>query len=186
MTTATLFFAVVSTLNAPLISITANVTDGARPGRLQYLNLYGSWFLFLVLATPFIVFPDFPSVLFGQDFSGHALRTATLLLTLYCGLMMYYQGIMRLVALNGSMWFGLVTNVCEGIALLVAYVLLRNQGVIGLSLAYVCSYAVRIAVTSPFLILKGIVPRALLADRAFLLSLLALISAISFQILHQT
>jgi O-antigen/teichoic acid export membrane protein len=186
MTAAMLLFAVVSTLNAPLISATANASAGARGGRLEYLNLYGSWFLFLFLAAPLVLFPDLPSLLFGSDFSGNGLRTATLLLTFYCGLMTYYQGIMRLVALNGSMWFGLVTNLCEGLALLAAFFALRGNGLIGLALAYVISYAVRIAVTSPILLRKGIVSPALMFDRAFLVSMLALASLISFQIYQTT
>src|SRR5690606_4265375 len=98
----------------------------------------------------------------------------TLLLILYSGLMTYYQGVMRLVTQYGSLWFGLFTNVCEGVALLAAFLYLRDWGAVGLGTAYVLSYVVRILVTTPFLIRYRIATSAMLLDRYFLATVLGM------------
>lgn len=181
MTIATIFLALVSTLNSPLISLTAGLQGSAGRPAMQRLNLYASWYVFLVLVIPFLLFPALPGLVFGEGYSGATFSVVSLLLLTYCGLLVYYQGIMRLVALHGSMWFGLVTNLCEGLALLVAFYLLQSQGVIGLAVAYVCSYGVRILVTTPFLLARQIVPANLVFDRYFMLSLLVFFAALLVQ-----
>jgi len=185
MTFATIFVALVSILNSPLISLVANTADSSRSSRVQYLNLYGSWYVFLVLALPFIALPALPAALFGADYSGADFRAVVLLLLLYSGFLMYYQGVMRFVTLRGSMWFGLVTNLCEGLTLIVVFYLARSYGAVGLAFAYICSYVMRTAVTTPFLISKGIVPRALLTDKYFIATFASVCAIVAFQILRE-
>jgi hypothetical protein len=95
---------------------------------------------------------------------------------------MYYQGLLRLIATRGSMWFALATNLVEGAALIGAFALLGRRGALGLGAAYVASYVVRIAVTIPVLARGDVVPRQLLWDRGFLLSLTALAALVAFQL----
>jgi O-antigen/teichoic acid export membrane protein len=182
MTIANVFLALVSTLNSPLISVTSNLQATSGGSRMQYLNLYGSWFVFLVLATPIVLMPWLPSLVFGADFATREFHDVSLLLVLYCGLLVYYQGIMRMVALHGSLWFGLITNLCEGAALLLSFYLMRDQGVLGLAFAYICSYVVRIIVSTPFLLGRGIIMPRLLFDRYFLFSLAALCALVAWQV----
>lgn len=182
MTVASMFLALVGTLNSPLISLTANLQDSKPSARIQYLNLYGSWYLFLVLAIPCLLFPHLPALIFGEGYGGPEFRAVNLLLFVYCGLLVYYQGIMRFVALHGSLWFGLFTNLCEGIALIVVFYYFAGSGVVGLGYAYIASYLVRILVTTPFLIDKKIVPTALLFDKYFVLTLTVLLAVVAFQL----
>jgi hypothetical protein len=155
-------------LNAPLITISAG-HRGRQDGRaLQYLNLYGSWYLFLALATPLLLFPAAPVLLFGDGYGKPELAVATLLLLTYAGLMLYFQGIMRLLTLHGSLWFALLTNLFEGISLFLVFYALAEHGVFGLAIAYTCSYVVRILVAVPTLLHGGVIDRDLLCDRYFL------------------
>src|SRR4029078_2254665 len=185
MTFATIFVALVSILNSPLISLVANTAESSRSSRVQFLNLYGSWYVFLVLALPFIALPALPAALFGADYSGADFRAVVLLLLLYSGFLMYYQGVMRFVTLRGSMWFGLVTNLCEGLTLIVVFYLAPPYGAVGVGFAYICSYVMRTAVTTPFLISKGIVPRALLTDKYFIATFASVCAIVAFQILRE-
>ncbi|MBK7250111.1 MAG: oligosaccharide flippase family protein [Gammaproteobacteria bacterium] len=167
MTVANVLIAAASSLHAPLVSLSASAYGSASSARSQYLNLYGSWYLFLVLAVPLAAFPRLASLPFGGDFVSPDFYAVTLLLILYCGMMLYYQGIMRMMALHGSMWFGFATNLLEGASLVASFLLLKNWGALGLGVAYVVSYVVRIAASLPYLLSRGIIPRELMLDRYF-------------------
>lgn len=174
LTIANVLITAASSLHAPLVSLSASSAGTAAAARGQYLNLYGSWYLFLVLAVPVAVYPRLASLPFGGAFDTPEFCAVTLLLVLYCGMMLYYQGIMRMMALHGSMWFGFATNLFEGVSLVASFFLLRSWGVLGLGLAYVISYVVRIAISVPYLLSRDIIPRVLMRDRYFAGSLAAL------------
>ena len=184
MTTATIILALVSTMNAPLISFAANRADGSRTSKATWITLFGPWYMYLALALPLVLMPQLPALAFGEKYAGGAFYIATLLLLLYCGLMTYYQGINRLMALNGSMWFGFATNLFEGLTLLIGFYLLAGHGAPGLGLAYVTSYAVRILISVPYLTGKGLIATRVLFDKYFLITLTALAMLIVLQIMR--
>lgn len=174
--------AVASTLNAPLISALANSAELATSPKGQRLALYGSWYAFLVIASPLLLFPEIPSLAFGPEYAGPRFEAASQLLLLYSGLLLYYQGIIRIIALRGSMWFGFATNLVEGVALAAAFYLLKEQGVVGLAVAYVLSYVARIAVSVPFLFAGRMMARAIWCDRGFIVSLLIIVALVTYRI----
>jgi O-antigen/teichoic acid export membrane protein len=182
MIIASIYIVLVSTVNSPLISLNANLPDSKARPRIQYVTLYGSWYLFLVLAAPCVLFPQLPSTLFGEGFDTPDFHEVTLLLLVYCGLLMYSQGIMRLLAQHGSLWFGLLTNLCEGVALLVGFYSWSYRGVVGLGLAYVCSYLVRVGASIPFVVKKQIASTALLLDKFFAITIIALFAIVALQL----
>ncbi len=182
MTIANIILALVSTLNAPLISLVANLPDAKASSRVLYVNLYGSWYVFLLLATPLVIFPELPGLLFGARYQSPELQAASLLLILYCGLLVYYQGIMRFVTQHGTMWFGLFTNLCEGATLIVAFHYLGKYAAVGLGLAYISSYVVRVLVTTPVLLTKKIVSPALIFDKYFIGTLLLFVALVALRI----
>jgi len=171
LTIASMLVAGVSTMNAPLISLAANAETDPDSGRLQFLNLYSSWYAMLLFAVPLALFPRFTAALFGAKYATTQFYVVNLLLLAHSALMMYYQGVMRLVAQKGSMWFGFMTNVFEGAGLLLGFHLFATRGAAGLGLAYVLSYLIRIAVSLPHLLKGHIVPLRLLFDKYFVGSL---------------
>jgi O-antigen/teichoic acid export membrane protein len=175
MSIANILIAVASTLNAPLISLTAARSDGIADPKSRYLNLYGSWFCFVAMALPIVAFPQLAETVFGPEFRSPEFVSALVLLTLYCGLMNYYQGVMRLVTLGGSMWFGFLTNVVEGLSLFAGFLLLAKYGVVGLGVAYLSSYVIRIAISIPVLLKTGLVPPRLMLDPWFLATLIVIV-----------
>jgi O-antigen/teichoic acid export membrane protein len=184
MTIATIFIAIISTLNAPLISAMASSRHAKSRARMQCLSMYVPWYIFLILAAPCVLFPELESVLFGQSFNTPHFRTVNLLLVLYCGLLVYYQGITRLMVQSGAMWLGFFTNVCEGLSLIVAFYFLSGYGAVGLGIAYVISYVVRSAITTPILIRQNIVSPRLIRDKWFGVSLFAFLSLVLFRIVR--
>jgi len=182
MTIATIFIAIVSTLNAPLISLVADIKDLKITYKIEYLNLYGSWYLFLLIALPYILFPKTAFLLFGDQYDMPKFYIMNLLLILYSALLLYYQGVMRLVAHNGSMWLGVITNLFEGISLIGAFYLLIDQGGVGFAIAHVLSYVIRVAISIPLLIRYRVIPGYLLYDKYFIITLTALLLVVVLQI----
>jgi len=165
-----------------LVSLLANLPEGRASARLHYVTLYGSWYIFLVLATPFVIFPQVSEAVFGARYASAEFHASGLWLILYGGLLAYYQGIMRLVTQYGSMWFGSFTNLCEGVTLILAFYFLSTAGAVGLAVAYICSYVVRILVTTPVLLRNKIIAPALLFDKIFLLTLLAFATLVTLRV----
>lgn len=172
MAVSSVLIAVSSTINAPLISIASQaVGDKHAPTeKAQYFNLYGSWFLFLVFSLPFLLLPGLAPVFFGATFATVSFQQTNLLLLTYSALLIYYQGITRLMTLSGGMWLGFATNLIEGIALLVAIWFLAHEGASGLAKAFVISYLVRIAFALPLVVRGRLVTVKDVFDRNFLIS----------------
>ena len=103
-------------------------------------------------------------------------------MTLYSGLMLYYQGVLRLITQWGSMWLTLITNVCEGVTLFCVYLLLADRGAVGLCVAYLASYVVRIAVTAPIIMRADFLPTRMICDKYFLGTLVAVSVAAAIQL----
>jgi O-antigen/teichoic acid export membrane protein len=157
-----------STLNAPLISISSNEGKNARSRKMQLLTLYGSWYLFLIIALPFLLIPDLLILLFGEKFNDPHLFSTSLILLLYCGMLMYYQGIIRVLILNDSLWFAFMTNIFEGVTLITVYYIFRKYGAIGLGYGYVGSYIGRILISIPFMLRRKMLDPEILFDKYFL------------------
>jgi O-antigen/teichoic acid export membrane protein len=173
-----IIIAITSTLNAPLISISANLGNLHENRKIQFLTVFGSWYLFLIFAIPFLLFPNLLILLFGKQFNEPNLYNVSLLLLLWCGMLMYYQGIIRIITLNNSLWFGFFTNIFEGLTLISAFYFFKGLGVIGLGYAYVLSYIVRIIVSLPFLIKTKMITLNLLFDKYFIMSFLTFFTII--------
>jgi hypothetical protein len=129
-----------------------------------------------------LVFPSLLTLPFGEKFSSPAFLASCLIMLVYCALMMYFQGIMRLVVQRGTMWFALAANMVEGGALVVGFNAFSAHGGVGLAIAFVMSYLVRIAVTVPWLVRRGIVSTALLLERKFVASLILFSSLVAWQL----
>lgn len=172
-----IFVAIASTINAPLISIASNNKSDKQEKKLQYITLYSSWYFFLLISIPLLLFPKTIIILFGNEFNDANLFKTSMLMMLWCGMLLYYQGITRLVILKSSLWFLLITNLFEGLTLLIAFYFLKRYGAVGLGLSYVLSYVIRIVVTVPYFYFKNLLPREILFDKYFLISIVLFVTA---------
>ncbi len=173
---------IASTLHAPLISISANSKGYSSNMKLQYVTIYSSWYVFLILSVPFLIFPKILIVFFGEQFNDPNLFKTSLLMMLWCGMMLYYQGITRIIMLNNSIWFLFSTNIFEGLILIVAFYFFRTQGALGLGYAYVFSYVVRIIISLPYIYFKKLIPNKILFDKYFWISVLLFFTIVLFLI----
>jgi len=179
---SSIVIAIASTLNAPLISIAANSNADQRDMKLQYITMYSSWYAFLILSVPFLIFPNILIFLFGNQFNDPNLIKTSILMMLWCGMMLYYQGITRFIMLNNSIWFLFSTNIFEGLTLIGAFYFFRTQGALGLGYAYVLSYVVRIIISLPYIYIKKLMPNKILFDKYFWISVTLFFTIVFFLI----
>lgn len=182
MTVTTMVTAIVSTLNAPLLTLGASRAGEQQSSSARYATLYGSWFAVILLVSPLIAYPRLMAIPFGKAFASSTFYATAILLLCYVALMMYYQGIIRVIAVGGSMWFPLATNVVEGLSLVAGFLLLARFGAVGLAGAYVASYVARIAVSLPLLARHTAFPRRLLLDPIFLGSMVLFAGLVVMQL----
>jgi O-antigen/teichoic acid export membrane protein len=178
MTIATIVLVAASVLNAPLISLTAAARSKPSASKMSYVNLYGSWYFYLLVSVPLLMFPQLAAVPFGAEFRTATFSDVTVLLLLYSGLLLYYQGVLRLVVLSGSMWLAFGTNLLEGLTLIAAFYVAQDYGARGLAIAYVASYVIRIAVSVPLFVRRGVIPKELAFDKYFMGTMLAVVGVI--------
>jgi len=171
----------VMTLHSPLMALVSRRTAEGTVGGLPWVSLYASWFAFLIVSMPLLAFPALPARLLGADYPPELFSRVMLLILLYSGLQSYAQGLSRAIVQSGSMWFQLLLSVVEGVVLIVAFLLLADKGSVGLALACVLSYSARLAITVPAVARSRVVEPALLADRWFLVSLGAFLTALAVQ-----
>jgi len=171
----------VTTLHSPLLSMVARRSAAGTLGRLRWISLYASWYAFLAVSLPLLLFPGLPGWALGGDYRLPGFVQVLLLILLYSGLQSYAQGLTRAIAQSGSMWFLLVLSIVESAVLIGAFLVLAGRGAVGLAMAAVISYLARLVVTVPVVVRKGVVEFDLLVDRRFIVSLSAFLALLGYQ-----
>jgi O-antigen/teichoic acid export membrane protein len=177
----TIIITAVSSINAPIIALIAGVRQEITL-RLQYLNLYASWYGFLFLAFPLIYLSDYVPLIFGDQYAGGLFAELYVILVCYAGLLLYFQGVVRVFVQSNNMWFVFSTNLVEGVSLLIAFCFVFEGGVLGLAKSYLFSYLIRIAVSLP--VLKKNIAVELLCDRYFVMSTVIFFIFVCYKLTH--
>jgi O-antigen/teichoic acid export membrane protein len=125
-------------------------------------NIIVSWGIGIFLTIPIICFPEIAVVIFGENFDNSQFYKIVALLMVTAVIMLYKQGLGRIIAANGLMWWSALSNILWVIILLMCTQLFIEQGAFGLSKALFCSYLVNVFFVIPFLIKKKLVQKKLL------------------------
>lgn len=160
---------VTMTMGAPLFPMLAS--RGARSGEgLGRANMLLTWMLALLVILPLMALPELLEIAFGRDFAGPTLRRTFVLVMFYTGIMVYKQGLARVLAARGLMWWGLLSNLTWAAVLLASAWLLRGHGAVGLALAFVIAYVTNTVFFVPLYWTRNLVPHGtLLSPDVFLL-----------------
>ncbi len=144
-------------LNTPLLSILSNV--GTRSSeKLQVTNILSSWILGVAVAIPLLCFPEIPQRLFGADFGTRGF-TVTFALVVFCTTVMAFKaGLARVLAANGLLWWGFLSNVSWAAVLVGSAVFSVRWGAPGLAVAFVAAYVVNTVILVPLYQSRKLVP----------------------------
>ena len=147
-----------NTLSAPLLPLLAN-RIGRENARLDRVNMLSTWALGALPAVVLFGLPEMATMLFGRGFAGSQF-TYTFLLMIFCSsVVIYKQGLARILAAYGLMWWGMLSNCVWAINLVGCTYALASHGAVGYSMAWVLAYVLNTVLFIPLYLYKKLVPR---------------------------
>jgi O-antigen/teichoic acid export membrane protein/coenzyme F420-reducing hydrogenase beta subunit len=144
-------------INAPLLSLLSHENPSGE-NRLQQINVLSSWLCGLLPALPLLCFPELSTLVLGSEFASTLPQTLPIVM-LYTCIMLYKQGLARVLAVKSLMWWSVASNAVWAIALLASASLLTRYGAVGLASAYALAYGLNTLLFFPLYLHKGLVPR---------------------------
>lgn len=180
----TLILMTANTLNAPFITM---MSSNNNIERINKLNLVLPWSLGIFAAVPILMFPEIIGILFGSEYvNDKNFDTTIVLIIIITVLVMYKNGMARIMIVNNLMWFSFVSNLLWGVVIITHFILTPNKDAVGLSLSYIVAYVVNILFILPLYVKKGIIPMSLIKSKESIVIwvLFSTLVFISFRIDH--
>jgi O-antigen/teichoic acid export membrane protein len=150
-----------STISKPFLSMLSNMQEDLSDN-LARMNIMTSWCLGIIVAVPLFCFPEIGQLIFGKEYVGIEFRQTMSLITFFTCVIMYKEGLARVLAAKSLMWWGLLSNAVWAIILVIAAFLLVPLGAIGLAASYALAYIGNTLLIMPLYIKKSLVPSATL------------------------
>ena len=138
-----------STTGAALLPILVSIKNRTNNSTFERANILISWFLGAIPAILLITFPEILSLLFGQQYSGAAAHRVLSLVMLYTAIILYKQGLARVLAVNNLMWWSVLSNAVWAAVLLFSFYWFRHLGALGLAVSLLLAYIVNVLVFVP-------------------------------------
>ncbi len=155
----TLLYMIANTLNAPLLTLMAKKGGNLK---IDKISLILPWAIGVFGSLPFICFPELFGIIFGNDYLKDSNFFNTyLIVLLFTIVMLYKQGIARIMVLNDLMWFSFLSNLIWGLCLVGSFVLLKDDGAAGLASAYLIAYCINVSFIIPLYLKRKIIPKFL-------------------------
>lgn len=145
-------------LGAPLLPILANSIGNENKGFAR-INMLSTWFLGVVPAVFLFGIPEIAIIIYGNDFAGQQFVKTFLLIVFSTSIIVYKQGLARVLAAYGLMWWGTLSNLFWALTMISFTWLLIGWGALGFALAYVLAYVLNTVVFIPLYISKHLVPK---------------------------
>lgn len=158
-TLGSIFLMFTTMLNAPFITAMAKHRTDDINNSFNRLNIIAPWAIGLFLTLPFMFFPEIGELVWGKDYSGSSFRLCFVLTMFFNLIMMYKQGIARILSVHDLQWLGVLSNTLWGLSLLGGIWLLKSFGAIGLAGSYVFAYVISTIVVLPFYQRRKLIPR---------------------------
>ncbi len=145
-----------SVVGAPLLPM---ITDGRYRGseRLARANMLLAWFAAVLVALPLLAFPELVQHLYGNDF-GVSLKRTLVVVVFYTCIVIYRQGLSRVLTANGLMWWGFASNLLWALVLIPCTLFLVRWGAVGFALSFALAYVVNTIIFLPLYTSRGLVP----------------------------
>lgn len=148
-----------STTGAALLPILVSIKNRTSNSTFERANILISWFLGAIPAIIFITFPEILSLLFGRQYSGIAAHRVLSLVMLYTTIILYKQGLARVLAANNLMWWSVLSNGVWAVVLLFSFYWFRHLGALGLAVSLLLAYIVNVLVFIPLYASRNLIPR---------------------------
>ncbi|MBW2961527.1 oligosaccharide flippase family protein [Mesonia aestuariivivens] len=178
-----LLYTVAQTLNSPLITL---MSKKGKNFKLDKISLLLPWLIGIFGALPFILFPELFGIIFSKEYTSdsHFLNTYLIIL-LSTVIVLYKQGIARIMVVKDLMWFSFLDNFIWGITLIISFYFLAFKGAYGLSLSYLIAYITNIVIILPLYLKWKLIPQFLVKSPLTLLIWAILILIVSMNIYYE-
>ena len=155
-----LLFFIGDRVGAPLLPMMANMIGmGKHNERLARINILSTWFLGTVPAVFLVALPEIAQSVYGQQYAGQEFIN-TFMFTVFCAsIVVYKQGLARVLAAHGLMWWGTFSNIVWAIAMITCSWFLVPHGAWGYSIAWVVAYSLNTAIFIPLYTRRNLVPK---------------------------
>lgn len=147
------------TLGHPLLPMITNELE-TKNEKLEKVNILSTWSLGVFAALPLLAFPEFIQAFFGKEFDLVTFSKTFVLVILATSIMIYKQGLARVLQANGLMWWALSSNLVWAILLLVSAFFLVPMGSVGIAFAILVSYMLNTIIFVPLYTRRKLVPKA--------------------------
>jgi O-antigen/teichoic acid export membrane protein len=172
-----------NTLSAPLLPLLASRLN-QRSDRLDRVNMLSTWALGCFSTVVFISIPEVATMLFGKGFAGPNFTNTFLLIVFCSSIMIYKQGMARILSAHSLMWWGMLSNLLWGVTLIGCTWLLVSRGAFGYAVAWACAYGINTLMFLPLYTHKRLVPRGTIISLEALLIWALLLTGLSMSFLH--
>jgi len=158
---------VTTTLDAPLITIMVKEKINKK---IERLNLIIPWAIGIFMVLPVFFFPNIYGVLLGKEYMEDANYKGTLFLILITTtIMLYKQGIARIMIVNNLMWLSFLSNLIWGIILLSVFYFTKIKDAESMAFAYFIAYIVNTVIIIPIYVKRKIIPLSLIKSKLSIL-----------------
>ena len=144
--------------SAPLLPLLVNHLDH-RDDRLERINMLSTWALGAFAAVFFLGIPEIATFFLGKGFAGQHFTQSFLLIVFGSSIIIYKQGLSRILSAHGLMWWGMLSNLIWGVTLIGFTWLLVSRGAFGYAIAWACAYGINTFLFLPLYIYKRLVPK---------------------------
>ncbi len=152
------------TVGAALLPMLASPETSGGNEKLERGNILLSWTIGAAAVAPLLCFPEAGGLLFGRQYTSTAMAQSLILVLVSTVILMYRQGLARILAANDMMWWGAVCNLTWGATLIAAAWWLLPYGARGLAGAIVIAYAVNTALFMPLYVRRRLAPMSVLVS----------------------
>ena len=158
-----LIMMVTATLDAPLITI---MVKKQIDKRIERLNLITPWAIGIYIVLPVLFFPSIFNVFLSEEYVNDPNFYSTLLfIMLTTTIILYKQGIARIMIVNSLMWFSFFSNLIWGTILIFSFYFMENKNAETMAYAYFFAYLFNTLIIIPFFIKKKIIPLSLIQSK---------------------
>lgn len=153
----TFLVVITSALNAPLLTL---MSEKKNNNAINKISMFAPFFLGIILVTPFLFFPNIFGLFLGEEYVGDPNYRQTIILILITTvLILYKQGIARIMIINNLMWFSFMSNLVWGIVLLISFKFNFIKDARTFAFSYFLAYFFNILIIVPYYTHKKIIKK---------------------------
>jgi len=149
-------------LSAPLLSMVSSSASEKIPLKLGTINILSTWVLGVFAAIPLLCFPEIAQLAFGDDYATRGFRLTFVLIVFCTTIMMFKEGLARVLAAKNLLWWGFFSNTFWALTLIGCTVFMVRWGAFGLATSLTIAYILNTLILVPLYSSRNLVPKGTL------------------------